>query len=125
EVPNDVRCEPYGTQHFHHPELLDMMSVLAPETKLLDLIDQKLFANAETVAHEACELRSAQLEIELTGPTSLVNYEARKLLIFNSACGQYLGRLAQRQPHRISKRIYEGHTIWKIHPPSDTEIGNN
>jgi len=53
QVPNDLRCDRYGVQHFHHPELLDMMNVLAPETKLLDLIDQKLFAHSETVAHEA------------------------------------------------------------------------
>jgi len=32
-----------GATHFHNPELLQMMSVLAPETKLLELIDSKLF----------------------------------------------------------------------------------
>lgn len=118
QVPTDMVDQRYGVTHFHHPDLLEMMNVLSPETKLLELIDVRLFPPSAIGDHEEWEGRAAQLETELTGPNSSVQYEARKLLIFNSACGQYLGRLLHLYPHRIAKRLLHGNTVWKILPPA-------
>ncbi|MEA3207878.1 MAG: hypothetical protein QOE70_935 [Chthoniobacter sp.] len=115
-IPSELRCQRYGVGHFHHPELLEMMNVLAPETKLLELIDAKLFPKSAMDPDE-WEGKASELETELCATSSSVAHEARKLLLFNSACGQYLGRLAQLHPERISKRISAGYTIWKIQPP--------
>jgi energy-coupling factor transporter ATP-binding protein EcfA2 len=119
QVPTDMRNERYGVTHFHHPELLEMMNVLSPEAKLMELIDVlQPWQNAHPdEVEDYWEGRAAELEVKLTGPNSSVSYEARKLLIFNSACGQYLGRLVSSHPQRISKRLLEGHTRWKIVPP--------
>ncbi|MEA3207674.1 MAG: hypothetical protein QOE70_731 [Chthoniobacter sp.] len=119
QIPTDMTDSRYGVTHFHHPDLLAMMNVLSPETKLLELIDVRLFPPG-VIDPDFWEGRAAQLETELTGPNSSVSYEARKLLIFNSACGQYLGRLLHLHPHRISKRISEGYVYWKIQPPAPT-----
>lgn len=118
QIPTDMIDSRYGVKHFHHPELLAMMNVLSPETKLLELIDVKLFTVLPGQSCEAWEGRSAELETMLTGPNSTVSYEARKLLIFNSACGQYLGRLKLQHPDRISSSVLHGYTYWLIQPPS-------
>jgi energy-coupling factor transporter ATP-binding protein EcfA2 len=122
QIPTDMRDERYGVGYYHHHELLEMMNVLSPETKLLELIDVKLFPPEGLNEHDDWEGRAAELETMLTGPNSSVSYEARKLLIFNSACGQYLGRLAHIHPNRISSRMLHGNTIWKIKPPGGAAV---
>lgn len=116
QIPADLRCGRYGVTHFHHPELMKMMSVLAPETKLLELIDTKVFPK-DAAMWSAWEGKASDLEAELCGPSSSVAHEARKLLLYNSACGQYLGRLSHMHPDRITSRTLKGYTIWEIEPP--------
>jgi len=117
QVPGDIECSRYGVVHYHQPELLQMMSTLAPETKLLELIDTKLWPKDAPVWN-IWEGKASDLEAELTKQMSGVEHEARKLLLYNSACGQYLGRLMQQHPGRISKRILKGMNIWEIQPPA-------
>ncbi|MGB8168117.1 MAG: hypothetical protein WCF18_11540 [Chthoniobacteraceae bacterium] len=116
QIPEELRCSRFGVTHFHHPELLEMMNVLAPETKLLELIDAKLFPKGALDPDE-WEGKASELESELCGTNSSVAHEARKLLLYNSACGQYLGRLATRHSQRISQRTLHGYTLWKIKAP--------
>lgn len=116
QIPEAYRCSRYGVTHYHHPDLLEMMSVLAPETKLLELIDARLFPKDASLWSE-WEGLASELEAELCGPSSAVAHEARKLLLYNSACGQYLGRLEKMHPDRISHRISTGRNVWQIAPP--------
>ena len=60
----------FTEDQFHNPELLQMMSVLAPETKLLELIDTKLFPKDAPMWND-WEGRSSELEAELCGPSSV------------------------------------------------------
>ena len=40
-------------------------------------------------------------------------------MLYNSACGQYLGRLQRLYPERIESRVLKGYTLWTIKPPQD------
>lgn len=117
EVPKELRCNRYGVVHYHHPELLQMMSVLAPETKMLELIDTTLFPK-DAVSWTVWRGKASELEKELCGPNSSMAHEARKLLLYNTACGQYLGRLENMHPDRIGRRMLDGYTVWEIQPPA-------
>ena len=113
DIPGPLRSARYGVRHFHHPELLQAIDDLAPERRLLDLIDAELFAGPLA---DAWEGKSEQLEKRLTGSESGSAYEARRVLSFNTACGVYLARLAKKHPERVSKRILDGSALWTIEP---------
>ncbi len=115
QIPEDLKCARYGVTHFHHPELLEMMNVLAPEMKLLELIDLELWRESEVPS--GVEMKAAELEVKLCGPSSKVAHEARKLALYNTAYGQYLGRLERLKPDRISSRLLHGNKLWTIEPP--------
>jgi hypothetical protein len=122
KIPADMKCNRYGVTHYHHPELLQMMSVLAPENKLLELIDSELFGEGRQWCMKSdttpgFEGKASDLEAKLCSASSSVAHEARKLMLYNSACGQYLGRLQRLHPERISSRVLKGYTIWEIKPP--------
>ncbi len=126
EVPEELRCNRYGIRHFHHPELCQMMGALAPETKLLELIDTRLFGNDVVQTKKngtpGWEGRASDLETVLCGPGSSVAHEARKLMTYQSACGQYLARLQLLHPHRISHKTVRGFTIWEIEDPESENL---
>ena len=93
---NDWKIEPefvsqrYGVTHFHHQDILVQLGELAPETRLLQLIDAEIF-NLST----ASEWKGSAVELEsrLLTFSSNVVHQARTLLSWQCACGTYLGRL--------------------------------
>ncbi len=113
EIPADLRSARFGVRHFHHPDLLQAIDDLAPERRLLDLIDAELFSGPLA---DAWEGKAEVLEKRLTGSESSSAYEARRVLSFNTACGVYLARLAKKHPARVSKRILDGSALWTIEP---------
>jgi len=114
EIPGELVSERFGITHFHHPELLRAIDILAPEFRLLRLIDDELF---QSDAAGAWEGTAEQLERRLTGDASGCKREAQKLFTFNSACGVYLGRLAKRHPERFFHDHTREGNRWTIHPP--------
>ena len=113
DIPEKLLSARFGIREFHHPDLLQAVDDLAPERRLLDLIDAELFSGPMT---EAWEGKAEQLEKELTGIGSDSAYEARRILNFSTACGVFLSRLAKKHPGRVSKRILEGSALWTIEP---------
>jgi uncharacterized protein (DUF2249 family) len=105
----------YGITHYHHAEILEALGTLAPETRLLEIIDTELF---DSPAPGEWEGSASQLERFLTREASKVNREARLLFSFPTACGTYLGRLQKIHPHRFESRHTEKGNIWKIKLPS-------
>ena len=116
-IPVHLRSSRFGVTDYHHPELVQAIDSLAPEQKLLLLMDGELFA---TPAPGGWRGTAAELETRLTSQDSRCAHEARKLFSWPSACGVYLGRLAKRIPARIAKDEgrEDNFRRWTIHPPS-------
>jgi len=115
-IPKDLRDDRYGIRAWHHPDLLSELSALAPETRLLQLIDQKMFS--EEGPHSNWEGKAIELEALLRD--GKFAYETEKILRYSGACGSYLGKLLKSQSKRISKHVRDGYTFWTIQPPSVT-----
>ena len=116
QIPEQLSSERFGITHFHHPEILQTIDNLAPEFRLLRLIDEELFYGDDNVTWEGS---AEQLERLLSGDDSKCRYEARKLFTFNTACGVYLARLAKRYPVRFNYNRSAKARTWKIEPMTE------
>jgi predicted RNA-binding Zn-ribbon protein involved in translation (DUF1610 family) len=112
-IPQELRSNRFGVKHFHHPDILQTLEELAPESKLSQLIDMDLFPASDAVAWMGT---ASELERRLS-LSPLIGPEARRLLSFNNACAAYLGRLASRHPARYRKQHTRNGNCWTIHPP--------
>jgi hypothetical protein len=112
DIPEELVSQRYGITHFHHPDILESISAMAPETRLAELIDAELFSSP---APSAFEGSANLLERKLTSVSSGVKREAERLFTFPTACGTYLGRL--RDDKRYSCRHTEKGNVWTIIPP--------
>jgi hypothetical protein len=110
-IPNSLRCQRFGISSYLHPELLSAIDTMAPETRLLSLLDEVLFEDL-SLGQTSIELSSIEVERRLT--SSKVAYEAKKILSWNNACGSYLGRLAIKKPDRIESVRTPSERKWKI-----------
>jgi hypothetical protein len=97
EIPVEFRSDRFGITHYQDPELLARLNDLAPESKLLSIIENYLL-----VQRDPWQGRAEEIEREIVAHECPMHYEARKLLSWNNACGTYLGRLKQRMPDRIT-----------------------
>ena len=113
EIPEELRSQRFGVTHYHHPALLQAIDALSPENKLLGLIDSQIFRCRNTLWLGT----ASDLEQQLNGQNSEVNYEARRLLNYNTACGVYLARLEKKYPTRFIKTKKSSHNEWEISPP--------
>lgn len=126
EIPAGLRCERFGVRYYHHPEIMRLLNEVAPEVRLLALIDATFFtAPAGGLGHNAAVPRGSivqtaeELESGLTGQNANHSFEARRLLGWNNACGTYLGRLARLRPDRVQAARLAGARRWQITPPAD------
>jgi len=113
KIPERLVSQRYGIAHFQHPEILEALATLAPETKLLGLIDDELFNSA---APGSWEGSASDLERKLKSEASMVAHEARQLFSFPTACGTYLGRLAKKYPKRFECEHTNKGNNWTINP---------
>lgn len=113
EIPVELKCERFGITHFHHPELLAAIETLAPETRLLAIIDAEFFLGP---VNSVWDGTAEKLERLLCNGKS--SHEAQRLLDWNNATGTYLGRLASKYPNRIQSVRTAQERCWQIKPPS-------
>jgi hypothetical protein len=123
-VPEELRANRFGIVSAQHPDLLAELCALAPETRLLQLIDDIVFRKGEDDKGHTIEtvsvvrdIKSGDLERQLRSDTDF-GFEVEKVLRYYGACGSYLGRLAKSQPDRVSKRVEDGYALWTITNPS-------
>jgi hypothetical protein len=114
EIPAELISQRYGITHFHHPDILEALGTLAPETQLLELIDSELF---DSPAPGTWEGSAIELQRELTKDSSAVRQEVKQLLHFRLACGTYLGRLQKLYPERFKSEHTRTGNKWTIDPP--------
>jgi len=115
EIPEQLKSQRFGVTHYHHPELLEEIALLAPETRLLSLIDGVFFAPNSPFDGPGV-MTAAEVERRLVA--SELGYEARKLFSYGNACATYLGRLAAKYPERFEAGRTNQTRHWVIRKPS-------
>lgn len=119
KIPENLRCERFGIRHYHNVEIISMLNEIAPEFRLLNLIDATFF-NAPDMSGTTqgpVLLTAEEIESGLTHHDSPHAHAARTLLSWNNACGVYLGRIANKLPDRVSMERTAKARRWKISPP--------
>jgi hypothetical protein len=99
------------------------MEALAPETKMLELVDAWFLMAHPDDRDGKCPperfCTAAELERGLL-LSDLYREETRKLLgSWPNACGNYLARLAQKHPHRVTEARTATARRWKIAAPPE------
>lgn len=115
QIPEELACDRFGVRHYHHPDLRAAIDDIAPETRLLSIIDSEVFGHASIPAW-----RGTAEELESKLVESDFKHQARALLRFNNAMGTLLGRLAGRFPGRIASTRTAHTRTWCIQPPPMT-----
>lgn len=114
EIPAALASGRFGITHFHHPALVEALSHLAPEMRLLQLMDTEIFRNRRRGPWEGT---AAELEALLTREGSRCAREVRRLFHFANACGTYLARLADKSaPQRVARHRSADARKWTIQP---------
>jgi hypothetical protein len=110
----------YGVTHYQNPDILEQLGELAPETRLLQLIDAEIFKPVLPTGRPTNPWQGTAIELEqrLTSYPSDVVLQARELLSWQGASGTYLGRLRKTQPKRISYQKTRTDRIWTIVSPA-------
>lgn len=120
EIPAELQCGRFGIKTWHHPKLLASLDALAPETRLLSLIDQVLFFESDlpdlVVRTGRTEWVGTAEELEKKLCESTFCHEARKLLNWGTATGTYLGRL-EKKGQRVEKDRSADLRKWRILAP--------
>lgn len=118
EIPVELRSRRFGIMHYHHPELVEALAELNPETHLRSMIISALFVDRLTL--EEWEGGSLELRQILCDGNEWRHLEARKLLNNANACGSYLRRLADDPTlhDQFTGRKVRGQQIWTIRPPA-------
>ncbi|MBS0661236.1 MAG: hypothetical protein JSR82_23715 [Verrucomicrobia bacterium] len=111
EIPHDLASQRFGVREFHHPEILEALGDIAPERRLLYLIDRELFGPMG----EPWQGTAEELEHELR---SKAPAEAARTITWSNAVGSYLGLLRKSRPKRFDYRRTNGERVWTIHPMS-------
>lgn len=112
-IPKSMKHPRTGVISYHNPELLEALSDIAPESRLLALIDGIL--KDEFRKNGSFEGSAEELEQRLHNSPFMLAVD--KLLTFSSACGTYLQRLAVKYPTRFECRKVKGKTKWIVRQP--------
>jgi hypothetical protein len=126
EIPEELRASRYGVRTFQHPELLKELNEIAPEYRLLELMDQCLFSSTETgetssvisLGFKKWQGSATELESLLRHPGNDLRDQANKLLYSSNTCGTYLTRLADKEPKRVKDSTVNGRRRYTIYPPA-------
>lgn len=93
-ISEEHRDTRFGLKAFQHPELLNSLEEMNPETKMLEIIDEEFF-----ISKTSWEGTSAELEVRLIEGT----YSSRlagKILTYPNAASTYLKRLKKTSPRQ-------------------------
>jgi hypothetical protein len=128
EIPRELRASRYGVRTFQNPELLKELNEIAPEYRLLELVDQCLFYSSsrsepgQTSFVRVEEWRGSATELEslLRRPGNDLREQVNKLLYASNTCGNYLTRLADKESNRVKASIVNGARRYTIYRPEST-----
>lgn len=112
-VPKDLRDDRFGIKAWHHPDLMAELSNMAPEVRLLGLIDHICFDE-----NNPTPWTGKAIDLEQQLKNSAFGFEYERLCRWAGACPAYLGKLAKSQRERVSQRKVHGYTQWTITTPT-------
>jgi hypothetical protein len=87
---------------FWHPSITEAIGLLSNEQRLLELIHQH-YDITSIIEKGMWTGTAAKLEATLTDSYSIVSHNAKQLLSWTGACGNYLGKLAKDPKSGVSK----------------------
>lgn len=111
KIPKDRQSTRFGVKAWHHPELLDRLVELSPESALLDYLDRALFADSDKL--DSWKGTATELESRLIK----ADPGAGRLFYHTAACGQALAKLAAKFPARFQQSRSQGKVRWQIKAP--------
>ena len=111
-IPKALSCPRYGVKAWHHPWILEILTDMSPEKRLLALIDEIL---KDTFKDGPWQGTAMALEKEMR--ESKFSFAVEKLLSWSGAVGTYLGRLAHVDPERFSYDRTAASRTWTISKP--------
>jgi hypothetical protein len=114
KVPEKWKDRRYGVRAYHNAELFSNLCELAPETMLLNLIDQTLDWHDSPAWKGSAEV--LQNELRKKFPVQM-----DQLIKFPTATGVYLARLRAVYKDRFTSSSPSGKTTWTITAPAPTE----
>jgi hypothetical protein len=119
QIPEKLRDRRYGVKSFMPAELSQTLFENEPESHLLLLIDKAgIFDGSRPYWEDDAE----DLKHLLCRDESPVCGSAKRLLnSHETACGQYLARLAKQYPKRVEKKRTAIKRLWRIYPPERGE----
>lgn len=123
-VPSEIRDDRFGIKAWHHPEMLSELLAFTPENRLLNLIDEVLWADVKK-GDPLLFWKGRSVELEKTLRDSPFAFEVEKALRHTNQAGSYLGKLCKSEPDRITKAVNDGYTTWTIKPPPSLTNGKN
>jgi hypothetical protein len=100
----------YGIATFHHPDLLQALDGLAPESELLDLIDSTLEFQLDD---GPVWITAEELETKIRDRHQ---FRAAQVFTYRQACAKYLHRISVKHPERVQKSRTGQKNGWRISP---------
>lgn len=104
DVPEHLSDGRWGVKAWHHPDIMKHLSEHSPEEHLWDLIEETIFAGKDREVTGTATYIQACVEQSHQG--------AGKMFSFATACGVYLGRLAEKKDGRVERA--QARSTWHL-----------
>ena len=111
-IPEEIQHARFGVSSYLSPRILELVSEIQPENKLLEFIDQEIFGMGGVDPWEGTATR---LESALRAGS--LKEQVSRLLYSNNMCGILLNRLAKQPGTRIKVTNRHNRSFYRIAPP--------
>ena len=109
EIPQDLTDSRFGVAAYQHPDLVKVVEDMAPEKRLMELIEVTILPGGEF------EGTLTELEARLIGDPTF-GRQLSKLLKGANALQTYMRRLKKAHPAQIQRAKVNDVRIWRILP---------
>lgn len=143
EIPSEIRSGRFGVRHFHHPHIVAALEDFAPESRVMEMIDELFATGKFSIGGENVDPRSfdlgedealRQME-QSTGPRRIPwtgrasefenivrarfeRWDTERLFRYGNSAGMLLRTLSMKHPERVeADTMVRGQQRWKVSPP--------
>lgn len=113
-IPEQMRHTRFGVQHYHNPEIAELLRDFEPHLKFKELLDATFFQDSK---FSLTKLLASEIQRRLED--GKYGNGVRQLIGYSTACGVHLSRLAREEPSRFERSRSKGVTRWTIHAPEE------